>query len=204
MMLQRIVLTLVMALAAPGVAAAENLDAEDISDLERVSSYLNEVDSLQGRFIQVASNGVQDSGDFYLRRPGGLRFEYDEPNPILIVADGTWVVLSDRKLKTVDRYPLSATPLKYLLKKEVDLASESNVVAVEREPGVLIVVAREDDGPAQGELTLIFSDPALELLQWIKDAQVFTTTVALQDVKRGVDLSPRLFRVEEAQPFRRR
>lgn len=185
--------------------AEPNLDLEDIADLNRVSAFLNAMGSLEGQFIQVASNGVQDSGTFYFRRPGGLRFEYNEPNPILIIANNSWVVLSDRKLKTVDRFPISATPLKLLLKKNIDLANEANIVSVEREPGSLLITAREDNGPAQGQLTMIFSDPALELMQWIiTDAQGFTTTIALRDLRRDTKISPRLFRIDEAQPFRRR
>lgn len=185
--------------------ADPNLDLEDIADLNRVSAFLNAMGSLEGQFIQVASNGVQDSGTFYFRRPGGLRFEYNEPNPILIIANNRWVVLSDRKLKTVDRFPISATPLKLLLKKNIDLANEANIVSVEREPGSLLITAREDNGPAQGQLTMIFSDPALELMQWIiTDAQGFTTTIALRDLRRDTKISPRLFRIDEAQPFRRR
>jgi len=186
-------------------SAASNLDPEDIADLNRVSAYLNDLGSLEGQFIQIASNGVQDSGTFYFRRPGGLRFEYDEPNPILIIANNSWVVLNDRKLKTVDRFPISATPLKLLLKKHIDLANEANIVSVEREPGSLLITVREDKGPAQGQLTMIFSDPALELMQWIiTDAQGFTTTIALRDLRRDTKISPRLFRIDEAQPFRRR
>lgn len=186
-------------------SAASNLAPEDIADLNRVSAYLNDLRSLEGQFIQIASNGVQDSGTFYFRRPGGLRFEYDEPNPILIIANNSWVVLNDRKLKTVDRFPISATPLKLLLKKHIDLANEANIVSVEREPGSLLITVREDKGPAQGQLTMIFSDPALELMQWIiTDAQGFTTTIALRDLRRDTKISPRLFRIDEAQPFRRR
>ncbi len=194
-----------LGLGAQGLKAASALAPEDINDLDRVSAFLNDVESLQGRFIQVASNGVQDSGTFYFRRPGGLRFEYDEPNPILIVADSRWVVLNDRKLKTVDRFPISATPLKILLKKNINLANEANIVSVQREPGILLITAREDNGPAQGELIMVFSDPALELMQWIiTDAQGFTTTVALRDLRRDIKISPRLFRVDEADPFRPR
>ncbi len=189
-----------------GTARAENHSAEtgEADDLTRISDYLNGIETLEGRFIQVASNGVQDQGKFYLRRPGRLRFEYDDPNPITIVADGTWVTLTDRKLKTVDRYPLGATPLKLLLKKNVNLAKDANIVDVARDPGSLSVTAREEDGPAQGELTMVFTDPRLELMQWIiTDAQGFTTTVALRDLRRDTKISPSLFVVKDVNPFDR-
>ena len=186
------------------LGAKESLDAGAVDELSRVSDYLNGIETLEGRFIQVASNGVQDQGRFYLRRPGRLRFEYDDPNPITIVADGTWVTLSDRKLKTVDRYPLGATPLKLLLKKNVNLQKDANVVAVTKDAGTLSVTAREDSGPAQGELTMIFTNPSLELMQWIiTDAQGFTTTVALRDLRRDTEINPSLFIVKDVNPFGR-
>ena len=179
-------------------------EGNQTDDLERISEYLNGIETLEGRFIQVASNGVQDEGRFYLRRPGRLRFEYDDPNPITIISDGTWVTLTDRKLKTVDRYPLGATPLKLLLKKNVNLQKDANIVTVARDPGSLSVTAREEDGPAQGELTMVFSDPGLELMQWIiTDAQGFTTTVALRDIRRDTKISPSLFVVRDVNPFDR-
>lgn len=185
-------------------AANDSAESDETDDLTRISDYLNGIETLEGRFIQIASNGVQDQGKFYMLRPGRLRFEYDDPNPITIVADGTWVTLTDRKLKTVDRYPLGATPLKLLLKKNVNLAKDANIVDVARDPGSLSVTAREEDGPAQGELTMVFTDPRLELMQWIiTDAQGFTTTVALRDLRRDTKISPSLFVVKDVNPFDR-
>lgn len=193
--------------AAPSAwAVPARLSAQDIDDLNRISAYINSIDTLKGRFVQVASNGVRDEGKFYFRRPGRLRFEYDPPNPILIVSDGTWIAITDRKLKTVNRVPFSGHPLKAILKDHVDLAKEKSVVSVQRMPGTLSVLARDTEGILQGELEIIFADPAIELLQWhMVDAQGFGVTVALRDVERDAKLSARLFHIEdEENPFRSR
>ncbi len=185
-------------------AAKESLSDGVVDDLNRISSYLNGIETLEGRFLQVASNGAQDQGKFYIRRPGKLRFEYDDSNPITIVSDGTWVTLTNRKLKTVDRYPLSATPLKLLLKKNVNLKKDAEIVEVSKTPGRLAVTAREGKGRAEGTLTIMFSDPGLELMQWIiTDAQGFTTTIALRDLRRDTKISPSLFIVKDVSPFDR-
>src|SRR6266702_88785 len=47
----------------------------------------------------------QTKGDFYIQKPGKLRFEYDDPSPIAVVADGSSLVVRDRKLATQDVYP---------------------------------------------------------------------------------------------------
>jgi len=196
------------ALSMFGSAAAEvnraQLSEQDRDDLERISSYINDIETLKGRFVQVASNGVRDEGSFYFRRPGRLRFEYDEPNPMLIVSDGTWIAVSDRKLNSVNRFPFANHPLKTILKKDVDLAAEQSVVSVLRVPGSLVVLARDSDGILQGELEIVFADPAIELLQWkMVDPQGFAVTIALRDVERDAKLSSKLFKIEEAEnPFR--
>lgn len=192
---------LVGSLAAPGLALAKTsptLSPDDIQDLDRVSAYLNGMRTLKGDFTQIDSRGQVAEGVFYLRKPGQARFEYTKPDTLgAIVSDGTWLLVQDKKLKTGTRYPLSSTPLKILLRKKVDLASETRVVAVEREPGLIAVTARDDKGLAQGELTLVFSDPNLELRNWtIKDAQGALTTVALRDLHYGVALDPKLFEIE--------
>jgi hypothetical protein len=79
--------------------------------VERVNSYLSGVQTLTGNFIQVGPDGSRTQGDFFISKPGRVRFEYDDPSPIELIADGSSVVVRDRRLATQDVYPLSQTPL---------------------------------------------------------------------------------------------
>lgn len=191
-------------LSATVEAARAGLSPEDLDDLKRISDYVNQIKTLRGRFVQVASNGIRDEGNFYFRRPGRLRFEYDEPNPILIVSDGKWIAVTDRKADSVNQFPFANHPLKTILKKNVKLDQEDTIVSVQRMPGSLAVLARDNDGVLQGELEIIFADPAIELLQWkMVDPQGFAVTVALKDVERDEKLSPKLFEIEDKEnPFK--
>lgn len=195
-----------LASAGKGQAAVNkaSLSEQDVDDLSRISDYINEISTLKGRFVQVASNGVRDEGKFYFRRPGRLRFEYEEPNPILIVSDGTWIAVTDRKLNSVNRFPFANHPLKTILKKDVELQKEPTIVSVIRAPSSMVVLARDSEGILKGELEMVFADPGIELLQWkMVDAQGFAVTVALRDVERDTKLSSKLFRIEEADnPFK--
>ena len=56
--------------------------------LQRVEDYLNSISTLNARFQQVDSNNKRASGRIYIQKPGKLRFEYDPPTPVLIVANG--------------------------------------------------------------------------------------------------------------------
>ncbi len=146
----------------------------------------------------MGSDGELSEGQFYLRRPGRIRFEYRPPNPALVIADGTWVGVYDTRLNTLDRIPLGQTPLSILLKKRVDLKSENAVQAIERAPGLMRVTAIDPNEPDQGSITMVFADNPLELRQWIVvDAQGLTTTVALSDMRANVKLDPKLFFIED-------
>ncbi len=168
------------------------------ADLIRISNYLNGISTMEGSFVQVGPDGDLSEGQFYMRRPGRIRFEYDPPNPTLIVADGFWVGVYDTLDQTLDRFPLSETPLDLLLRDRVDLRREGAIQSIERSAGQLRVRAVDPDAPNQGSITMIFNDNPLELVQWIvTDEQGLTTTVALSEVRRNVELNPSLFRIEE-------
>ena len=50
---------------------------------------------MTGDFVQIDPDGVLSEGRFFLRRPGRIRFEYNAPNPALVIADGFWVGVVD-------------------------------------------------------------------------------------------------------------
>lgn len=185
-------------LVLPALPASAQMSGADARDLTRISNYLNGISTMEGHFVQVGHDGELSEGTFYLRRPGRIRFEYRPPNPALVIADGTWVGVYDTRLNTLDRIPLGSTPLSILLKKDVDLKTENAVRAIERAPGLMRVTAVDPKEPDQGSITLVFADNPLELRQWIVvDKQGLTTTVALSDMRSNVELSPKLFFIED-------
>ena len=174
--------------------SAPKLSAADQADVARVEAYLNQVRVLKAGFTQVAPDGSLSDGLFYLSRPGRMRFEYSPPSPILIVGDGTWVVVYDAETKQVDRVPIAATPISVLVRDKVDLGKGSEVTGVRRQPGVLEISLVDPDNRDQGAITLVFADKPLELRQWLViDSQNQITTVQLHDVVRNVRLDAKLF-----------
>ena len=103
----------------------------------------------------------------WLQRPGKARFEYDAPNPLLIVSDGVTFVQHDRQLETFDRVPLSATPLNYFLKENINLAEDTEVIGLQKLPGQWIVTARDGSGQQEGAITLVFDSETLAMHTWI-------------------------------------
>src|SRR5450756_2386073 len=106
------------------------LSPEQRGIIERVNNYLSTMHILSGKFVQVGPDGRRTQGTFYISKPGKVRFEYDDPSPIELIADGQSVVVRDRNLATQDVYPLSQTPLRFLLADHVDLTKDTSLVAV--------------------------------------------------------------------------
>jgi outer membrane lipoprotein-sorting protein len=198
----RLALALVLALAAvvPGAAPAgaapkaATLSAQDRADAQRIEQYLNGVHTLAGRFQQYAPDGTSTNGKIYLSRPGKMRFEYDAPSPILLLADGTFVVYVDNKLKQVTYLPIGSTPAWFLLRDKVSLEDGVTVTRFEHGKGVIRVTVVQTKSPDEGSLTMTFSDRPLDLKQWtVVDQQGKSTTVALSDTRYDVPVSPQLF-----------
>ncbi len=173
------------ATAAPDGAGVEiegGLSPDQVADLNRAEAYLNTLSTMKARFVQVSSDGGFAEGDLVVSRPGRLRFEYDPPVPILMIADGITLLYYDRELEQASFLPLWETPLWFLIGEEVAFKGDIEVVQVERGPGTLTIVVRDEDRPDMGTVTLIFSDQPMALHKWIvHDAQGVTTQVSLID-----------------------
>lgn len=179
--------------------ASQPVLAQDGRDLARISAYLNSISTLEGEFVQVDPDGVLSEGQFYIHRPGRIRFEYRQPNPALVIADGFWVGVVDKRYDQVNRYPLNETPLNLILKDDIDLANEGAVQRIERSDGQMRIVAQDPQRRDSGSITMVFADNPLELRQWIvDDTQGRATTVALSSTRANIPAAPENFVIPES------
>ena len=168
------------------------------ADLARIDAAMNATHSFQGDFRQVAPNGAVSQGKIWLQRPGKVRFEYADPSPLLIVSDGVTLVQNDRQLETFDRVPLSATPLNYFLKENINLAEDTEVTALQKLPGQWIVTARDGSGQQEGAITLVFDSETLALQTWIiADDFGGATRVQLANLQYNGRIEPKKFILRE-------
>jgi len=203
--MHRFALALIFGLLAAQslMAAPGTYSAADRAELDRVSAYLNTIKTMKGGFVQIDPNGDTDQGTFEISKPGRMRFEYKPPAPTLIVSDGKTVAVANTRLKTIDSYPLDQTPLDLILGDKVDLAGSHEIVGIARQQDAFIVKARSRGGRTQGNITLTFAEPELELRQWtVIDNQGLQTTVALRDVQTGIDIPASLFVLPDKKAFK--
>lgn len=188
----------VAAMLSAGRAQAQVFSPEQIADINRIEAYLNQLTTLDSRFVQIDPNGNFSEGTVFLSRPGRMRFEYDPPSPLLLVADGTWFIYVDKELEEVSHIPLDSTPAAFLLQEEISLKDEYKVTDISGGSGLVTVDIIERYAPENGKVQLVFEDRPLQLKQWnITDAQGLDTRVTLINSRFGRELEDEMFRFKD-------
>lgn len=178
----------------PNIALAQS--APGGATAQRIANHFSSVKTMMGEFVQFGPRGEQTGGKFYIERPGKLRFNYEAPSPMRVIADGRNVVIGNQKLKTWDLYPLSKTPLSMLLSDRIDL-SNSKVRLVKEEADLTTIVLGDKSIFGDSTITLMFDPKTFDLRQWTTtDAQNKDTTVMIFNVQTGVSFDKRVFNID--------
>jgi outer membrane lipoprotein-sorting protein len=184
--------------AAPAPTTAIALNPTQRTQIDKVSTYLSGVQQLVGNFVQVGPDGSRVKGEFYIQKPGKVRFEYDPPSPIAMISDGSSLAVRDTKLATQDIYPLSQTPLRYLLSDRIDLMKDTNVVSVTMDDLYISVTIEEKQALiGTSRLMLMLGVKDGQLKQWtVTDPQGYDTTVAIYNLNTTAKPDPSLFKID--------
>src|SRR5690606_29819706 len=190
------------AVAALPAQAQANLSAEDRAVLQRAQNYLQNLTSAQGSFVET-SGAQRREGRFWLQRPGKMRFEYTNPQGLLVVSNGSNVMRYDPRLDVFRQVPLSQTPLSTFLARDVRLDQGVRIDRVTRmQSGAFAIVARDARRPNEGQVILSFAGDPLRLHEWtIIDAQGGRTRTQLTSLQPASGLSNSLFQLRD--PTRR-
>jgi len=191
------------ALAQQAKVPQAPLSQQDKDDVARVEQYLNGVTTLEARFAQLSSQGVTLQGDFYIKRPGKLRFQYDPPAHIQIVADGSQVTYYDADTDQISQMPTGLTVAKFLVSEKISLSGDLTVTKVEHELNVLRLTMIQTRSPNQGFVVLTFGDRPLQLRRWsVIDNRGRDITIALTNLRTGGALKDDLFSFIDPDPNR--
>ena len=175
--------------------APEQAAAQAGATAQKIADHFSSVKTMMGEFVQFGPRGEQTGGKFYIDRPGKIRFNYEEPSPMRVIADGKSVVIGNRKLKTWDIYPLSKTPLNLLLGNRIDLSAKM-VRGVKEEADLTTIVLGDKNMFGDSTITMMFDPKTYDLRQWtITDAQGKDTSVMIFNVKTGVQLDAKVFAI---------
>ena len=170
--------------------------ARDI--VQSLNSYFNTLRYMNADFVQVGPDGRRTTGKLYMDKPGRMRFQYDAPSTIELIADGQTVAVRDRKLATQDVYSLNQTPLRYLLSERIDLTRDANVVGITRDNDYVTVMLEEKQVlGGTNKLMILFNASDMRLRQWtVTDAQGYDTAVAIHNINTTVRPDQKLFKID--------
>jgi outer membrane lipoprotein-sorting protein len=174
----------------------EEFDKKQIELIQKVTGYFNQMTEIKGGFVQTSADNKRLRGKFYVKQPGRFRFDYSPPSRLVILSDGQYMAIQDFDMKTDDRVELSQTPFRLLLRKDVDLLRDAQILEV-KEVDDIIVLALQDRNPDNpGRIKLFLAKkPNLELKEWVTtDSQGLDTRVELTEVSKADSLDPALFK----------
>lgn len=165
--------------------------------VKEITNHFSSVPTMTGEFIQFGPSGEQTGGKFFIHRPGKIRFEYEDPSPLMVVSNGRTLGVRNKKLKTWQFIPLRKTPLSLLLSKEIKVTDKS-VRSVEAGQDVTRVVMGDRNLFGDSEITLLFDPNSYDLRQWtIKDNQGKETSVMIFNVEKNVKISKKMFQLKK-------
>lgn len=183
--------------ATPGSSAGGISDSQTAA-IKEVDAYFNKLSDLKGSFVQTTADNKRMRGKFMMKQPGRFRFDYARPSRQIIISDGKYLAIQDLDLKNEDRVSLDQTPFRLLLRKDVDLIRDANIVEI-RENGEAIEIALRDkspDAPGQIRLTLT-REPEVAIKEWVTtDAQGLDTRVQVSELVTSETLDAKLFRID--------
>ena len=190
-----------LAAAAPALAqpSPDALSDDDKALVDKAAAYLEGLGELKGRFEQTDARGTLVRGDLYLSRPGKARFAYDAPDNRTMISDGHTVWVADPRLRTLNHYPLRATPLSLFLSEHVRLDRGVVVTRVDRFSDGFALTAYDGRHRGQGQIVIVFAAEPTRLREWsLTDSQGRTVRVRLTNLKPAAGLDPALFKGGDA------
>lgn len=166
--------------------------------LGTLSQYLNGLNAAEAEFTQINADGTIATGTLYINRPGRMRFDYNPPEEMLVMAGGGQVAVFDgaSNSRTPEQYPLSQTPLSIILARNVNLGQAGMVTGHRQEGNKTIVTAQDPENPQYGSLEMVFTPGPVQLRQWVVvDGQGNRTTTVLGSLSRVDGLPSRYFSI---------
>ena len=181
----------VLLAAAPPVALSP--------DLASVQAHLRAVQTMTADFAQTDRNGRTLTGTLQLKKPGKVRFQYQQGVPLLVVGDGKALTMIDYSVKQVSRWPIGNTPLALLLGPDKDIGRVAKTIP-SGSPDIILLAGQDPKHREYGSITVAFQRKAgapggLLLDGWtVLDAQNNRTTVRLTNQKFNGAIDDSAFR----------
>jgi len=192
---------LAVALSSAALLLAAMFGARAQSAISDIESYFNSIRTLQAHFVQSNPNGSIVQGTLSVSRPGKMRFEYDLPSQLKIVADGLQVTMWDPATRDFGQWPIGWTAASFLVKDPLKLSGDLTVEKNELVNGLQELTLVQTRKPQEGKVIVRLAQDPLALRGWtIVDGRGNRVDVTLTDLKTGLQLANSLFKYDGPDP----
>lgn len=171
------------------------LSPEEAADVARMEAVFNSIGTLDAEFVQTSDNELAQ-GRILLQRPDGLRMEYLEPSPHVLIGNGGAIMYHDRHLQQTTFLPVSQTPAAFIMRENLNMRDGVLIINFERSGAFRRVTLVQESNPEEGAITLIFEDNPLRFVGWrIIDPAGAQVNIALVNPRYGVTFDEDVFRI---------
>ena len=161
----------------------------------RIQEYLLGMRTLQANFSQINYTGDVMTGKLYLKKPGKIRFSYDPPHNLQIVSKQQALLIFDPKSSGSGplTYPLSSTPLGFLIKNEVGALINESSKSFEIDDKMFIKIQNP-----QYRISIEFKKKPVSLVGWEFENQMGEIiSISLNNTKTNDYMSDEIFKTEK-------
>ena len=95
------------------------LTVKEQNNVQQIENWINDLSIIKAEFQQIAPNGQRSTGEVWIKRPGRIRFEYNKPSQLLLVANKGKMVFHDGAIDQTTVIPIDQNPLGLLLKPDL-------------------------------------------------------------------------------------
>ena len=163
--------------------------------LKLIKDYLGDIRTLQARFSQTDYRGEIMTGDLFLKKPGKIRFSYDPPNFLQIVSKQQAILIFDPKNSGTGplSYPLSYTPLGFLVKNDLSSLISENGESFELNDLIFLKIRNP-----QYQLSIEFNKSPVSINGWaFKNQMGEVIKISLKDIRKNNYISDEIFKTEK-------
>ena len=135
------------------------------------------------------------TGDLFLKKPGKIRFSYDPPNYLQIVSKQQAILIFDPKNSGSGplTYPLSYTPLGFLIKNDLSSLISENDESFELNDLIFLKIRNP-----QYQLSIEFNKNPVSIIGWeFKNQMGEMIKIRLKDIRKNNYISDEIFKTEK-------
>ncbi|CAK7192350.1 Outer-membrane lipoprotein carrier protein [Commensalibacter sp. Nvir] len=184
--------------ASSSIVRAFPLKPDEQAWVNQAQNWINALTTLRARFQQIAFDNRSSTGTVWIKRPGRIRFEYNKPSQIVLVANHGKMVFHDGEVDQTTTIPLDQNPLGLLLNPQLSFTGSVTITNFStNDRGLFQITLVRTLSPSEGNLTLIFNQTPLFLKAWqVVDAQGHKTQVDLYDLNPDISIKENIFKLD--------